>query len=136
MYLESEPKLVVTIPVSKIIELKPQAKVMNLVPTIVPFFHYNETCPIYVSVYQVRTVLNFKKKYINVQKFEILFKFVYIGWYLTENTGTARYLAVQTGTGRYLIGTISDINMHRFFGHYGMVRLVRYVIYNYAWDYN
>ena len=36
-------------------------KVINLVPAVVPFFHYNEAYRIYVSVYRVRTVLNFKK---------------------------------------------------------------------------
>ena len=49
-----------------------------------------------------------------MQKFKILFKFIYIGQYLTENTVTARYLAVQTGIGQYLIGTISDINVYHF----------------------
>ena len=37
------------------------SKAINLVLAIVPFFHYNETCRIYVSVYRVHTVLNFKK---------------------------------------------------------------------------
>ena len=111
-------------------------KVINLVPAVVPFFHHNETYRIYVSVYRVRNVLNFKKnKNIKVKKFEILFKFAYIGRYLTENTGTARYLAVQTGTGRYLTGTISDINVYRFLTgtvRYARYRPVRYGIYNYG----
>jgi len=59
-----------------------------------------------------------------VQKFEILFKFAYIGWYLTENTGIAWYLVVQTGTGRYLTGTISNINVYLFF--IGTVDISRY----------
>jgi len=53
-----------------------------------------------------------------------LFKFAYIGRYLTEHTDTARYWAVQTGTGQYLTGTISDINVYPFFAgtdRYGMV---------------
>ena len=72
-----------------------------------------------------------------MKKFEILFKFAYIGRYLTENTGTARYLAVQTGTGRYLTGTISDINVYRFLTgtvRYARYRPVRYGIYNYDLD--
>jgi len=70
-----------------------------------------------------------------VKKIEILFKFAYIGRYLTENTGTARYLAVQTGTGRYLTGIISDINVYRFLTdtvRYARYRPVRYGIYNYG----
>ena len=69
-----------------------------------------------------------------MKKFEILFKFAYIGRYLTENTGTAWYLAVQTGTGRYLTDTISDINVYRFLTgtvRYARYQLVRYGIYNY-----
>jgi len=39
----------------------PFTKVINLVSIIAPFFHYNEMYRIYVSIYRVRTVLNFKK---------------------------------------------------------------------------
>ena len=74
-------------------------KVINSVPAIVSFFHY-KTYRIYVSVYRVCTVLNFKKlKNIKVQKFENLFKFAYTGRYLIENIDTVWYLTVQTGTG-------------------------------------
>jgi len=69
-----------------------------------------------------------------VQKFKILFKFGYIGRYLTENTSTARYLAVQIGTGPYLTGTISDIYVYLFLPvRYGMaegpipIGMVRYL---------
>jgi len=56
-----------------------------------------------------------------VQKFEILFKFVYTERYLTENIGTVQYLTVETSTGRYLTGTISDINVYLFcLVRYGM----------------
>ena len=64
-----------------------------------------------------------------MQRFEILFKFVYTGQYLTENIGTSGYLAVQIGTGRYLTGIITDINVYRFLA--GTVRYGRYGIYNY-----
>jgi len=36
-------------------------KVINIVPAIVIFFYYNKTYRIYVSLYRIRTVLNYKK---------------------------------------------------------------------------
>ena len=109
------------------------AKVKNLVPIVVPFFHYNETYRNLRFGIPGSYRFEFKKnKNIKVQKFEILFKFAYIGRYLTENTGTVRYLAVQTGKGRYLTGTISDINAYRFLTGTVRYRPVRYGIYNYG----
>ena len=64
-----------------------------------------------------------KMKNIKLQKFEILFQFAYTRRYLTENIGTALYLAVQTDTGPYLTDTISNINVYHFLT--GMVRYSR-----------
>ena len=91
-------------------------------------YRYIEFIPFWISK---------NKKNVKVQKFEILFKFAYIERYLTENTGTVRYLVVQTGTGWYLTGIISNINVYRFLTGtvwYGRYRSVRYGIYNYGWN--
>ena len=70
--------------------------VINLVPVIVQFFTttrrtgFTYRCTGFVPFW-----ISKNKKNIEVQKFEILFKFAYTERYLTENTGTARYLAIQ-----------------------------------------
>ena len=97
------------------------SKVINLVPTIVSFFHYNETYRIYVSVYRIRTVLNFKNKKIKVQKVQILFKFAHT----TVFDWKYRYRPIFASINWYLPGTISDINMYLFLP-------AQYDIYNYG----